>query len=291
MITNNTTKAFRPLSRFLLGLAIFLATAIPGYAGGISTDAGLTPAQDRWIFRTQWRYMHRSMAQVSDRDMTMHMIPVVAAYGLRPNLTLMARQMIVSKEMNNGKMRMTSSGLGDFLLMAKYKAYRFNSKNYVLGLSPTIGLEMPFGVDGVSAHRWNLHTGLYASGRYGSWAADFNAVYVFTGIARDAGVIDDPGDEFTTQIAFARQFGFGARSIYALAPVLELSYLRVFADRDNNVDIANTGESVMWLSPGAKFTWGSLILECLIQIPVYHDYTGMQMDRDPTYLTGIRLMM
>ncbi|MHC4559338.1 MAG: hypothetical protein ACYS80_18760, partial [Planctomycetota bacterium] len=28
-------------------------------AGGISVDAGLTPAEDRWIFRTQLRYMQR----------------------------------------------------------------------------------------------------------------------------------------------------------------------------------------------------------------------------------------
>jgi len=284
-------RSFVSLNIVLTGLGLFSATALPTYAGGISIDAGLTPAQDRWIFRTQWRYMHRSMTEAADHEMSMHMIPMVAAYGLRPNLTLMARQMIIRKNMDEGKMSATSSGLGDILLMAKYKVYRFNSAKYVVGFSPTLGLEMPTGADEVTGHKWNLHTGFYASGRYGAWATDFNAVYVITGFAREAGVIDNPGDEITAQVAIARQLGFGSRSAYAFAPVLEFSYQRIFADRDNNVAVANTGESILWLSPGAKFTWGSLILEGLIQVPIYQDYRGMQMDRDPTILTGVRFMM
>lgn len=291
MVTKYIATIFRLYRQALAAFIILAAAAIPAVAGGISIDAGLTPAQDRWIFRTQWRYMQRNMPGPSSHEMTMHMMPVVAAYGLRPDLTIMARQMIVRKTMSSGTMSTTSSGLGDYLLMAKYRAYRFNSAKYVLGLSPTLGLEMPLGVDKVSGRKWNLHTGLYASGRYGSWAADFNAVYVFTGIAREAGVIDNPGDEVTTQIAFARQFGFGSRSAFAIAPVLELTWLKVFADRDNDLVIPNTGESVIWISPGAKFTWGSFIVEGLVQIPVYENYTGMQMDRDPTVLTGLRLML
>jgi len=264
---------------------------MPATAGGISIDAGLTPAQDRWVFRTQWRYMRRNMPKPSDREMTVHMMPVLAAYGLRSDVTVMARQIIVRRTMNSGEMSTTSSGLGGLMLMAKYKAYRFNSATYIFGFSPTLGLEMPTGADRVSGRRWNVHTGLYASGRIGTWAADFNAVYVFTGVAREAGVIDDPGDEITAQIAFARQFGIGHRSAYAIAPVMEVTFLRAFADRDNDIDLPNTGETVLWLSPGLKFTWGSFIIEGLVQIPVHEDYNGVQMERNPTFLTGVRVML
>jgi hypothetical protein len=274
-----------------VGFLIFLSMSISAQAGGISIDAGLTPAQDRWIFRTQWRYMQRKMPQPSHPEMTAHMMPIVAAYGLRSDLTVMARQVIVSRTMNSGDMSATSSGMGDLLLMAKYKAYRFNSPTYVLGISPTLGLGMPTGANEVSGRKWNLRTGLYVSGRVGTWAADFNAVYVFTGVGREAGVIDDPGDEITAQIAFARQLGFGYRSAYAIAPVVEVTYLKAFTDRDDDIDLPNSGESVVWLSPGMKFTWGSFIVEGLLQIPVHEDYTGIQMERDPTFLAGIRVML
>ncbi len=48
------------LKRFLIcGLLVglLMTTHINIMAGGISADAGLTPAQDKWILRTQIRYM------------------------------------------------------------------------------------------------------------------------------------------------------------------------------------------------------------------------------------------
>ncbi len=62
-------------------------------AAGISVDAGLTPAEDRWIFRTQVRYMRRKDDPTHmGRKMSTYAFPVVLAYGVRPDLTLMIRQ-------------------------------------------------------------------------------------------------------------------------------------------------------------------------------------------------------
>jgi hypothetical protein len=41
----------------VINLSLIAASAS---AAGISVDAGLTPAEDRWIFRTQVRYMRRT---------------------------------------------------------------------------------------------------------------------------------------------------------------------------------------------------------------------------------------
>ena len=50
------------------------------YGSGISVDAGLTPAQDKWILRTQIRYMQRSNdPSLMPKEMETFMFPVVAA--------------------------------------------------------------------------------------------------------------------------------------------------------------------------------------------------------------------
>ncbi len=57
-------------------------------AEGISVDAGLTPAQDRIVVRLQYRNM---LMQMGDNDIVMYMMPVVVAYGLTPDITVMLR--------------------------------------------------------------------------------------------------------------------------------------------------------------------------------------------------------
>ena len=64
--------------RRLLILATFLLLAYSSAFSQISTDAGLTPAQDRWIFRTQYRAMGMENSMMK---MNTQMVPVVLGYG------------------------------------------------------------------------------------------------------------------------------------------------------------------------------------------------------------------
>ncbi|MFC1692852.1 hypothetical protein ACFL1R_05055 [Candidatus Latescibacterota bacterium] len=83
----------------VVGLVFILSTL--AYAGGISFDAGLTPPEDRWILRTQVRYMQRNDdPSPMGREMSTLMLPVVLAYGFRPDLTIMVRQSVISREMS-----------------------------------------------------------------------------------------------------------------------------------------------------------------------------------------------
>ncbi len=50
-------------------------------AAGISVDAGLTPPEDRWIIRTQFRYMKRKNDPTPmNQKMDTYAFPVVIAY-------------------------------------------------------------------------------------------------------------------------------------------------------------------------------------------------------------------
>ena len=261
-------------------------------AGGISVDAGLTPSEDRWIFRTQYRHMERNDdAGPMDRRMEVHVWNNVLAYGLKRNLTLMVRQPYLRREMSMmGTPSGNKSGPGDFMVMAKYGLYRKNTRDYTFGMAATLGLELPTGKDAFTSNTWDIKPGLFMSWRNGIWASDLSIAYKWNGFADDNSLGVNPGDELALDFALARQFivGKGADSVFA--PVLELSYRNVSVNRAMGQAIANTGESVLFISPGVKLTISSLILEALVQFPVWQEQKGIQTERDTGYILGVRYM-
>ncbi len=100
----------------------------------------------------------------------------------------------------------------------------------------------------------------------------------------------DQGDAVEVQAALSRQFSVGSYADIALAPVMESSHQELSADSNGDLAVANTGESVILVSPGGELTWGSFILEGLVQFPVWQDYEGAQTERSTSVLLGIRLM-
>lgn len=271
-------------------LSIPVSTATVS-AAGISIDAGLTPPQKRWIFRSQMRFMQRADDPTPmGREMKMYMFPAVVAYGLKPNLTLLARQAASRSEMLMNGNSDSQSGLTDLFVLAKFRMTRINTVDYTIGLASTIGLEIPTGQDGFTSDSWDLHLGYFVSGRRGPWGVDLNWVYVWNGMAKTGDSDFEMGDEYSLDVAFAHQHGFGYNSEYAFAPVLELTYKKINSDSYNDVLVENTGESFFQLSPGFKFTRSSFIVESLFQVPVWQDQRGMQTERDFGFLVGLRYM-
>lgn len=276
-------------------LTIIMAALLPAAhrasAAGISIDAGLTPAENRWILRSQIRYMERgNYPNEPGRQMQSFMFPVVVAYGVRPNLTVMVRQALRRTEMEMHGRSSTSTGFSDFFLLGKYRLYRVNTPAYTFGLAPTVGLEIPSGEDGFTSDTWDLRFGCFASGRVRSWGLDLNAAYLWNGMAgTDAGTTD-PGDEITIEAALAYQMSLASDASLALAPVIESTFLKALSDSRDGQTVDNTGESVLLISPGIKFTWSSFIVEGLVQVPIWQDQEGLQTEREPGFLIGFRLM-
>jgi hypothetical protein len=260
-------------------------------AAGISVDAGLTPAEDRWIIRTQFRYMQRKDDPTPmNQKMDTYAFPVVVAYGFRPDLTLMVRQTVKHKKMSMGGSISRDTGPGDLFVLGKYKLYRRNTRKYTFGIASTLGLEFPTGDDDFSSETWDLKPGLFTSWRSGPWASDFSVAYKWNGFAdRGVGGIN-PGNELSLDWALAYQFSFGEKARVSLAPVLELSYKNIRPDRLSGRDVLNTGESVLYLSPGIKFTKSSFILEALLQFPVWQDQKGSQLKQGTRIIVGTRFM-
>lgn len=282
----------RTLLKQILVIAIlFVAIPVSAIASGISVDAGLTPSEDRWILRTQFGYMERREDPTSlDREMNMYAFRTVLAYGFRRNLTFMVRQSVMRREMLMAGSSSEENGLADLYLLGKYGMYRRNTPAYTFGIATTLGLEAPTGADAFSSDTWDIKPGFYMSWRSGPWASDLNIDYAWNGFADEGAGGINPGDEFSLDWAFAHQFSIRERADVSVTPVLEVSYRDVSPDRLNGNIVSNTGESVLYLSPGMKFTKSSLILEVLAQIPVQQDQRGTQLERGTNFLLGMRYM-
>jgi len=272
-------------------LVFFVLISLNANAAGISVDAGLTPAEDRWILRTQLRYMQRDDDPTSmGRKMDKYILNTALAYGLRRNLTLMLKQPAVHQEMSMAASTIKDTGLADLGLLVKYGIYRRNTPEYTFGVATTLGLELPTGGDAFTSETWDLKPGLYLSWRRSSLASDLNIAYTWNGFA-DEGINGiDPGDELSIDWALAYQFSLGETADISLAPVLELSYKNISPNRLKGHNVTDTGESIFFLSPGIKFTKSSFILEALVQLPVSQEQKGSQLKRDTGIIIGMRFM-
>lgn len=258
--------------------------AVSASAGGISVDAGLTPAQNRLILRTQLRSMSRAAPDDQNRSMQMFAVPLVVAYGLRPDLTIMTRGIVMRRTMEMMGNRKTEFGLADLMVMGKYRVFRKNTRYYSLGLAATVGLEIPVSEKPFGSETWDVTTGLFSSLRMDEWAIDVDTRYVTNGIGSLGK--DKPPDQVSVNGAVAYQVPLASSGRYALAPVAEIGYEAQLTEGEQNGFVA---QDVVWLSPGAKLTVSNLILEGLVRIPVWQNVSGGMKHR-VGFLTGVRYM-
>ncbi|MHC4216772.1 MAG: transporter [Planctomycetota bacterium] len=275
----------------LLGVVTSTLISENATAAGISVDAGLTPPEDRWIFRTQLRYMNRKDDPTAMKQkMDTYAVPVVIAYGLWPELTLMARQTVKHRKMSMRGSVSRDTGLDDLFVLGKYKLYRKNTREYTFGIASTLGLEFPTGDDDFGSETWDLQPGLFTSWRSGPWASDLSVAYKWNGFADRGKNGLNPGNELSVDLALAHQFSIGGKADTSLTPVVEFNYKHILPDRLSGRDVANTGESLFFVSPGIKFTKSSFILEALLQFPVWQDREGSQLKQGTRLIVGTRLM-
>ena len=281
----------RLLAVLLVGATVNALISGNAGAAGISVDAGLTPPEDRWIIRTQFRSMSRKDDPTPmNRKMDTYVVPVVVAYGFRPDLTLLVRQRVKHRKMSMNGSVSRDTGLGDLFVLGKYRLYRHNTREATLGIASTLGLDLPTGDDDFSSETWDLQPGLFASWRSGPWASDFNIAYKWNGFAdRGKGGLD-PGNEFSVDLALAYQFSIDGRADMSLFPVLEFNYEHRSPDELSGHDVAHTGESLFFVSPGIKFVKSSFILEVLLQIPAWQDQEGSQLKQGTRFIVGTRFM-
>ncbi len=255
-------------------------------ASGISIDAGLTPAKNRFMMRAQWRTFERSNSQ---RSMDMNAFVGVLAYGLRRDVTIMVKQAYMLRNMSMPGMTIRDNGFADIGLLMKYKLYRENTATRIFGLASTIEVQAPSGQSPFSAPGWDLKPGLYSSLRLGRWAMDATVSYSWKSIIASANPEYKSGDELNIDWALALQIPMGSSGFASLAPVLENSIIQRF-NGDRNGETVQDGELIWFLSPGIKYTISSFIIEGLYRLPVYQTQNGSGLEQGSFAILGMRYM-
>lgn len=272
-----TSLIKKTLSCFFL-----LSCSVLVYADGISVDAGLTPAQDRWILRTQFRLMNMYNSGMETR---VYAVPLVVAYGLTTKITLMARQSY--RVINTISNETTSQNVfDDPFLLVKMKAFRKNTSTYTFGVAPVIASNIPVGSNQTSNKIWNPKAGVNCSYRYRFWSFDFTASYTFQDINKKA--IGSYNDVLQLNVAFSRLIPFKNNSDNLFSPLVEFTY-------SNELNTTDTPgmftPKKLFGSPGFKMVFSSFVLEALYQIPLYQNASGMAMKSKGNLILGIRLML
>ncbi len=272
-----------------LGLVVLTAGSVMG--AGVSVDAGLTPPEDRWIIRNQLRYMPREDDKSSTTSrMSMYVFPTVVAYGVTSDFAVMLRQSLKHRDMDMMGNNTKDTGADDLFVLGKYKLFRRNTNDYTLGLAGTLGFELPTGADAFSSDTVDVVPGLYSSWRSGALAADLQVAYKWSGFAGRSSSEVDPGNEFKMDFALAHQFNVTEDGSKTIAPLVELTYMNVAADRIHGSNLSDSGENVFYISPGLKYTQETFIIEGVVRIPVWQDQSGSQTERKIGFIVGTRFM-
>ncbi len=245
------------INKFLnitLLLAFLLPLAFNSKAEGISVDAGLTPAQDRIIVRMQYRNIINKMG---DNRMVMHMMPVVVAYGLSPDITLMMRNGYRAVGENETMMEMESQWMDPFL-MGKVKLYRLNARNYTIGVAGFAGTSFPIR-NGSTSKTYSPVVGLNASYRPGLWSFDLNNAYEW--VNYHSGEKQSETRQMHLNLAISRNIILPGIENWVLAPVQEFSFVN-----DNPASSESSAHG--FISPGFQIVSPHLKFEGLYQIAV-----------------------
>lgn len=247
------------------------------FAGGISVDAGITPPQDRFILRAQYRFMSMENSMLT---MHTHMTPLVLAYGVTPGFTVMVRSMYIHQVAENNQM--INNGINDLFLLSKFRLYRKNAPNYVFGIAPHIATNIPVGSSEISNRTWNPELGINISFRPRFFAADMSTSCIFSDVSGKLGA--KPGNIFNLNTAFSALIPLKSQSERAISPVVEMTYSHQGKSKTNPMN------DILFISPGFSYIHSNLTLEILCQIPVYQSNDASVMNHNSRWILGVKYM-
>jgi hypothetical protein len=260
-------------------------------AQGINTNVALAVAQDEGIFRSQLRY-RRATDDPSGmgRELDALVAPQTLVYGITPKLTAFATLPILAQRWvrtADGSVN-TDSAVGDFRLLGRYT---FFADDYAplstRRVALLAGMKFPTGAD-----RFGTPSFDPIFGAVGTWAAnrhelDLDALYTVTTERHDV----EAGDQFRYDLAYRYRVWPGRFEgrLLQLNGILELNGQWAGKTRTDGSTVAASGGNVLFLSPGAQFITSRFILEASVQVPIWQDLNGAQLEDDFTAVLSVRV--
>jgi len=274
-------------------VALYLTNALPDIclAQGINTNVALAVAEDEGIFRSQIRYQRATDDPLeTGRERDVIVLPQTLVYGVTSRMTSFITLPIVVHrriEAGDGSVR-RDEGLGDLRILARYTFFIDDYAPLSTRRAALIaGMKFPTGTDRIGTESFDP-----IFGAVGTWASnrheiDLDSLYTVTTKRRDF----EAGDEFRYDLAYRYRLWparFGKR-LLQFNGLLELNGRWTDKARANGTSIAASGGNILFLSPGVQFIAKRYIVEASIQVPVWQDLNGSQLEDDWTAVLSMRI--
>ncbi len=258
--------------------AIALAASAGAAAAGLNTNVALTPPEDGWIVRAQWRFSSLGGDPTTlGRTGDLSLQPITAVYGVTADLALQATVPIIYRKIAFGSgVERSDTGVGDIPLLAKYRFYQKDSPGVTTRWAAIGGLEVPTFDDAFSSDSFDPIIGTVWTHQEREWWIDWDILYKFN----TAGGLDGD-DELRGDIAASvRLLGgesdtIGPWGLYAIGEV--------------NANYFTDGSVQVFGSPGIQWITSNVILEAGVQLPMVQDLAAPRLEKDFTVVLSFRV--
>lgn len=279
----------------LMGMVV-----VPSF-GQITTNTALQIAEGQTVIRLQGRFLK---LQKPGMDLNIRSIPMVAAHGISPDLTLfgLIPYQFRSFENNNTTFSETSSAIGDLRIFARYYLYSKNKTGQMVRVAGLGGLEFPTGPTEIKKNgiilpqplqpgggSWNPFGGLVFTRHTLAWHLDAAATYTKNTTDENSGL--NRGDELLLSLS----------NTYRLIPwKMKMVSGFIFGLVEQNVrwtgkseigDLTqpNTGGVIWSILPGLQYIRKKLTLEAGVDLPLIDTADSNQFERKRMFILSTRI--
>jgi len=244
----------------------------------LNTDVALSPPEDGFIIRNQWRYSRLSDDPTPlDRELDLLVIPTTIVYGITAELTILGTVPVIYRhtDFGSGGGAETDAGVGDIPLLLKYRFYQKDEPGVTTRWSMIGGIEIPTFDDDFSSDSIDPIIGTVWTHQEQSWWIDWDVIYKFNTAGGVAGDDELRGDvAVSLRLADGVDDDGGPWGLYAIG--------------ECNAKYIVDGSWRVLLSPGLQLIRPQLILEMGVQIPVYQDMKSPRLETDFTVVASVR---
>ncbi len=280
------------LALSIVGMYVCVTDAVQ--AAGINTNVALPVREGGYVYRTQLRFLSASDdPTLLDRDVDVYAIPNVLVYGVTARTTLFGVLPYFSRSVDFTDTGLRQSdhtdGFGDLRFLVRQTVHARDAVQRTSRFGLLGGLEIPSGKEDFSSHSTDYLLGGVYTLQDGRHELDADLIYKINTEGRDL----ELGDELQYDLAYEVRVSpwewpeRGTPSQIYL--VLEVNGKTSQKARDNGVQLADTGGTLVFLSPGIQFVTRRVIYEGSIQIPVVQNLNGGQVETDFVAAAGVRV--
>ena len=286
------------------GLFQILATTVFAQGPPINTDTPIMLGLEGGGIRTFAKFVRRTtllqdgdeIPDDMDRQVTVRVTPIAIPYNLFSDRFQMGVIVpFVDVDFESTVQDMSSFGIGDMRVFAKYLLYQRDRKKETFRIASKAGVKFPTGDENKMPALGSGSTDYFFSTVAG-WIKDRSGIYL-EGIYN----LNTSHNQVDFGNSFAYNLAFGYRllpAVYETYPspqlngFLEINGTTTAKSEVNGVTNEDSGGTTIFLSPGLQFVGGRRwLVEASLQIPIVNEPNGTQLATDWTLSIGTRILL